>query len=83
MQNVLSLMFDQLWSKSKEINWGEAQQKSFEKLKVALIATPILDIVHPNKPFVLEIHITKEAIGALLMQGGHPISFESKKLNHM
>ena len=47
-------MTDQLRSKSKDISWGEAQQRSFEKLKVALAVAPILDIVDPNEPFVLE-----------------------------
>ena len=47
-------MTDQLRSKSKEISWGESQQQSFDKLKVALAAAPILDIVDPNEPFVLE-----------------------------
>ena len=74
-------MTDQLRSKSKEISWGEAQQRSFEKLKVALAVAPILDIVDPNEPFVLETDASGETIGAVLMQGGRPIAFESKKLD--
>ena len=74
-------MTDQLGSKSKEISWGEAQQRSFEKLKVALAVALILDIVDPNEPFVLETDASGEAIGAILMQGGCPVAFESKKLN--
>ena len=74
-------MTDQLRSKSKEISWGEAQQRSFEKLKVALAVAPILDIVDPNEPFVLETDASGEAIGAVLMQGGRPVAFESKKLD--
>lgn len=72
---------DQLRSKSKDISWGEAQQRSFEKLKVALAVAPILDIVDPNEPFVLETDASGEAIGAVLMQGGRPVTFESKKLD--
>ena len=60
---------------------GEAQQRSFKKLKVALATAPILDIVDPNEPFVLETDISSDAIGAVLMQGGRPVAFESKKLN--
>ena len=48
-------MIDQLQSKSKEISWGKAQQIFFEKLKVALEVAPILDIMDPNKLFVLEM----------------------------
>ena len=61
---------------------GETQQRSFEKLKVALAAAaPILDIVDPNKPFVLEIDANGEAIGAVLMQGGCLVAFANKKLD--
>ena len=70
-----------MWSKSKEISWGEAQQQSFKKLKVALVAAPILDIVDPNEPFLLETDASGNAIGAILMQGGHPVAFESKKVD--
>ena len=74
-------IIDQLWLKSKEINWGEAPQRRFKKLKVALAVAPILDIVDPNEPFVLETDASEEAIGAVLMQGGRSVAFESKKLD--
>ena len=41
-----------------------------------------MDIVDPNEPFVLEMCANGEAIGAIFMQGGCPIAFESKKLDH-
>ena len=78
---IYVLMTDQLRKKSKEISWGEAQQRSFEKLKVALAVAPILDIVDPNKPFVLETNASGKVIGVVLMQGGCPFAFESKKLD--
>ena len=74
---------NQLQSNSKEITLGEALQRSFEKLKVALAVALILDIVDPNKPFLLEIDASGEAIRAILMQGGCPVAFESKELNCM
>ena len=74
-------MTNQLWLNSKDINWEEAQQKSFEKLKVALVAAPVLHIVDPNKPFVLEMDANGEAIEAVLMKGGYIVPFESKKVD--
>ena len=70
-----------LQSKSKEISWWEAQQQSLKKLKVALAIAPILDIVDPNEPFVLEIHANGNAIRVVLMQGRCLVAFESKKLD--
>ena len=48
---------------------------------MALTTAPILDIVDPNKQFVLEIDASGEAIGAILMQGGCLVAFEIKKLD--
>lgn len=54
---------------------------SFEKLKVAITTAPVLSIVDPNEPFVLEKDASGEAIGVVLSQRGRPVAFESKKLD--
>ncbi|MCO5604546.1 hypothetical protein L7F22_058713 [Adiantum nelumboides] len=74
-------MTDQLKGKGKTFTWGEEQQRSFEKLKIALASAPILAIVDPTKPFVVETDASDRAIGAVLLQDGRPIVFESKKLD--
>ena len=63
-------MMDQLKGKGKSFTWGDAQQRSFETLKVALAATPILVIVDPTKPFVVETYGSDQAFGAILLQDG-------------
>ena len=73
-------MTDQLRSKLKETSWGETQQRSFKKLKVAFATTPILDIVDPNEPFVLETDANGKAIRVVLMQGGYPIAVRVRNL---
>ena len=74
-------MTDQLKSKGQNFNWKEEQQHSFDKIKQALATAPILAIVNPAKPFVLETDASDKAIGAVLLQEGRPIAFESKNLD--
>ena len=62
--------------------WGLEQQSSFEKLKIAIATAPILVVVDPRKPFVVETDASASVVGAVLLQDGHPDAFESKKLNN-
>ena len=63
-------MTDQLKSKGKHFNWQTEQQRSFDMIEHALATAPILAIVDPTKPFVLETDASDKAIGAVLLQEG-------------
>ena len=41
---------------------------------------PVLALQDFMQPFVLECDALREGIGTVLMQGGHPIAYESRKL---
>jgi len=43
--------------------------------------TPVLETLDFSKPFVIECDTSRFGIGAVLMQDGHSITFESRKLN--
>ena len=40
-------------SQPDNLNWGESQQKSFERLKAEMMKKPILRPVDPNKEYLL------------------------------
>jgi hypothetical protein len=49
-------------------------------MKEFMSTCPVLALLDFTLPFVLECDAFDEGIGAFLMQGGHPIVFESRKL---
>jgi hypothetical protein len=61
--------------------WTDESQKAFEQMKVVMGTCPVLALPDFTLPFVLECDASREGIRAVLMQGGHPIVFESRKLS--
>jgi hypothetical protein len=61
--------------------WTEKSQESFDHMKEVMGTCPVLELPDFTLPFVLECDAYGEGISAVLMQGGHPIIFESRKLS--
>ena len=75
-------MTNKLKAQGKSFTWGSEQQSSFEKLKVSIATVPVLVVVDPHKPFVVETDASASGVGVVLLQDGCPVAFESKKLNN-
>jgi hypothetical protein len=45
-----------------------------------LTTTPILNVAHPDKYFIVCVDASKDGLGGLLTQDGHIIYYESRKL---
>ena len=67
--------------KGKGWIWSQECQQAFDTLKKAITKEPVLSFPDLNKPFELHTDASDFAIGGVLMQEGHPIAFESRKLN--
>jgi hypothetical protein len=58
----------------------EESQQTFENMKEVTSTCIALALPDFTQPFVLECDASRKGIGAVLMQGGHPIVFESRKI---
>ncbi|KAE8729756.1 cytochrome P450 78A7-like [Hibiscus syriacus] len=70
-----------LLKKGKTWEWSKQCQKAFEDLKAAVSQEPVLALPNFTMPFEVHTDVSNFAIGGVLMQEGHPIAFESRKLN--
>lgn len=68
--------------KGKQINKSDPLYiSSFEELKSLLTSHPILKYPDFNKPFKINTDASQFALGAVLLQEGHPIAYASRTLN--
>ena len=54
---------------------------AFQGIRSALVLAPVLQLFDPGKMCEVVADASGEAIGAVLLQGGKPVAFESRKLN--
>lgn len=64
--------------KNDGYQWTEESRATFEQLKVALMNPPILSMPKFNEKFILKCDASNTGVGAVLMQGGHPIAYISQ-----
>ncbi|PHT65260.1 hypothetical protein T459_29685 [Capsicum annuum] len=70
-----------LLKKNRAWEWNSSCQGAFDNLKAAIIKEPILALPDFTKLFEVQTDASDFAIDGVLMQEGHPIAFESRKLN--
>lgn len=71
----------QLLEKNVEWHWEDSQKKSFNELKKAITTAPVLQFYDENEDVLLSVDSSKDALGACILQNGHPVAYASRALN--
>ena len=70
-----------LTSKEGKWKWTEEHQNAFDTIKRIVSQETLLRHPNFNKPFEVHTDTSKNQLGAVISQEGHPIAFYSRKLN--
>nr|GEV92016.1 hypothetical protein CTI12_AA187700 [Tanacetum cinerariifolium] len=79
--SAITLPLTDVLKKNQAWIWYEECQAAFESLKKAVMEEPVLRLPDVTMPFELYTDASDFGIGGVLMQDGHTIAFESRKLN--
>ena len=74
-------------SKNSPVQWTDEAERAFLKLKEALAGEPVLQLVKPDFPFILQTDASDEGLGAVLLQARSdnpaevaPVRYASRRL---
>ncbi|PNX67891.1 retrotransposon-related protein, partial [Trifolium pratense] len=65
--------------KHDAFQWTEQAQVAFEALKQAMSTAPVLGLPNFAESFIVETDASGSGMGAVLIQGNHPICYYSKE----
>ena len=70
-----------LLKKERKWEWDEEFQAAFQKLKDVITSEPVLRLPDLELSFKVHTNVSNKALGGVLVQEGHSVEFESRKLD--
>lgn len=69
-----------LLEKDTDFSWEKRQHESFQKLKDLVARAPVLKYYDVSAPVLLSVDASSFALGACIMQEGHPVAYAARSL---
>ena len=63
--------------------WEHPQQEALDKLKEAVMSTPVLRYYNLNEEVTLQCDASQSGLGAAMMQNGQPVAYASRALSEV
>ena len=76
----MTLALTDLLKKDKRWSWTSKCQEAFDDLKKRMVTATILKLPDFKRPFEVHTDASDFSIRGVLMQDGHPMAYESRKL---
>ncbi|MCO5600865.1 hypothetical protein L7F22_054982 [Adiantum nelumboides] len=81
LQEMRAIPLHHLTKKNVKYVWIDKERKAFTTLKERLTSQIVLVLPHLSKPFVVRCDASGACLGAVLLQEGHAIAYESRQLH--
>ena len=82
-QSKIAIPFIDLLKNKREWRWELECQIAFQRLKDAITLKLVQRLLKLEFPFEVQIDVLNKALRGVLVQKGHPMAFESRKLDVM
>ncbi len=79
-ESMITAPLRALLKQDAEWMWHEVHDNAINKLKSILSSYPVLQFYDLSKPVTIQTDSSKEGIGSVLMQDGHPLHYASRSL---
>lgn len=75
-----ALPLTNLLKKESSWRWEHSEQEALNKLKACVCTAPVLALYDVSQPVLLSVDASRDALGAVILQGGRPVEYASRTL---
>ena len=79
--SVIAGSLHDLTKKKVKYQWKDKEEEAFQTLKNKLLSESLLKLPDLSKSFEVHCDSCGDSLGVVLLQEGHPIAYESRRLN--